>query len=493
MRKEKSITREPSTKRKRLHLLYLLNDILYHCKFRVNDASVCSKIQPMLVNLIGSAASFKRCPKHQKKIQDLLDLWEEKSYYSREYIDKLREAIKNASEAGQYDDSGTAAEINEGQTIKNTKSAPYVMPAMHGDASTPWFDLPAGNLLPYIIPNSTRPINPDLIKPLQFVAGPAEERLALAVKELLDDADIIYGAEKEQDDKMTWDIDELGQLIIQDEITGDVIDGEGYYGWSRSFCEKMKRRKNGPDPPSQDQARRSRSTSSSPGRRKRRYSDESSSPGGFRSTRRRRSYSSSRSPSPVPGRRNGHSRRQSRSRSYSRSPPPSRPSEPPRSLPQPRENLPPRPPIPQGPSAPFHSGGFNQIFPPPPPPIPYPQAPYPQAPHSQAPYSQVTQWPPPPQMQNMQNMPYNPQAPQFGHGQWPPPPPPPPPGPPPMNSYQPQQQQQQQQQQHGGQYPPSGPGGWQQQQSGRGYNGANNGGWNNAPRGRGGYRGGRGW
>ncbi|KUJ06658.1 uncharacterized protein LY89DRAFT_632447, partial [Mollisia scopiformis] len=473
--------RGPSIKRKRLHLLYLMNDVLYHSKYRGNDASICGKVQPVCMSLFASAASFKDCPKHQRKIQDLLEIWEERSYYSKDYIDKLRETVKNAAEAGEHASGGVElTEKDQGNSGKTPKATPYVMPATHGDASTPWFDLPAGNLMPHIVPNSTRPINPEMIKPLQFVAGPADEGLMLAVKALLDDVQNIYGAEAELDEKATMDIDELGQPIILDEITGDVLEGEGYYGWSRSFCEKMKRRKKGEQPGNgDDRERRSRSRSSSPGMRKRRYSDSDGSDE-RRSSRRRRSYSSSRSPTPDRSRRNGHTGLGSRSRSRSR---PSRPASrsphqseqysrnpqpthaPPPPPPGSREGLPPRPPMPNiPPPPPFHQG-FNPNFPPPPPPP---------LNNMQFNGQQYGAWPPqPPAM--MQNMQFN-QNPQMGA--WPPPPPPPPPpGNPPGNF---QQQQ--------GQYPPSGPGGWQQ--GGRGYN---NNGWNGNYRGgRGGYRG-RGW
>lgn len=474
---------KPSAKRKKLHLLYLLNDILYHTKYRVNDASICGKIQPILVGLVGGAASFKSCPKHQKKIQDLLDLWQEKSYYSRDYIDKLREAVRNASEAGQHDLSNGGSGKNEGAIAKIAKSLPYVMPATHGDASTPWFDLPAGNLMPHIVPNSTRPINPDMIKPLHFVAGPADDRLVLAVKELLEDVEVIYGGEKEQDDRVSWDIDELGQPIILDEITGEVIHGEGYYGWSRAFCEKMKRRKKGLDLPVPRHDRRSRSRSSSAGGRKRRYSDDSaSSDDEFRSRRRRRSYSSSRSVSPVQRGRNGRSR--SRSRSYSKSPqpPPRSPdragfqSHQSRSFLPPPEALLPKPSIP--PPQVFQQG-FNPNFPSfqqqplPLPPIPPPQTfqhgfnpnfpHFHQQPSGYQALPNYGAWPPPPPPPSM---PYNQQQ---WSGPPPPPPPPPPPGPPPPIGYQ-----------YNGWQPP------QQQQNGRG-------GYNNGGRGRGGYRSGRGW
>src|SRR3978361_1524315 len=131
--------REPSIKRRRLHLLYLVNDLLHHAKYNSNDASISSKFQPVLPTLFGHAAAFKSCPNHNRKLRDLLKLWQEKDYYSREYIDKLRETVHNAFEAGEYSEGSNTLENND--SSQATKSMPYIMPATHGDTSTPWFDL----------------------------------------------------------------------------------------------------------------------------------------------------------------------------------------------------------------------------------------------------------------------------------------------------------------------------------------------------------------
>lgn len=497
---DSSSKREPSIRRKRLHLLYLVNDILHHAKYRINDASICGKLQPILMSLFGAAASFRECPKHHQKIVGLLLLWEENGYYSVDYIDKLREAVKNASELGILPDYSSGVGTRD-SLAKTNKSAPFVMPAMHGEPSTPWFDLPAGNLMPHIIPNSTRPINPDRIKPLKFVAGPADEVLILAVKGLLDDVQKIFGGEADQDERVVWDIDELGQPIILDEITGDVVEGEGYYGWSRTFCEKMKRRRNGHDIPDHlgSGDRRSRSGSSSPSIKRRRYSrsDDDSSPVRRDSSHARR-YSSSRSGS------RSRSRSRSRNRSYSKSPGVS-PKSPRRteisrearldSISQQHQfGLPQKPPGLLNQQVSFQNGFNGSVPPPPAHTMPFNTS------QSGAPYS-MPQNPPNGMLYNGANQPQYgtwvppppPAGQSFLNSQWPPPPPP---GGPPF------------QQQSGG-YAPPGPGGWQpqmqsnmagrggwqpptQSSSGRGFN---NNGWSNGPHGRGGrgnFRG-RGW
>lgn len=307
-----TVQREPSGKRKRLHLLYLINDLLHHAKFHTNDPSVVSKVQSLLFGLLSNAASFKNSPKHYRKIEELLDLWEIKNYYSTDYIERLRQAIKIARDAEQSTGATQSPDRNGGAHIKSKpqRSTPFVMPAIHGDHGTPWYDLPAGNLMPHITPNSTRPINPVLVKPVKLVAGPADEDLASAVKTLLQEANIVFGVAKSRDhhENISWDMDELGQAILHDNSTGEMLSGEGYYGWSNGFCEKTKRRQKGLDNArigdGNERQNRSRSRShtsslSSHRYKKRRFSnsdgDRSRSRSNSRSKHARHAYSSSRS------------------------------------------------------------------------------------------------------------------------------------------------------------------------------------------------------
>ncbi|KAI4125559.1 MAG: hypothetical protein LQ347_005339 [Umbilicaria vellea] len=247
-----------SAGRKQLHILYLLNDLLHHTKYHLASSSSYSTltgtIQSHLVNLVGSAAAFdsKAFSKHHKRIEELLDIWEANGYYQSSYVQKLHETAINAANLG-YSGTGTIG-LQLGDAVRAplhpssaSKDAPYVMPANHGDPSAPYYDLPAGNMMPHIIPDSTTPINPQLVKALQFVAGPADENLVMAVKDFMKDVEVLFGTEEQHDAASTVDIDELGQPTLHDEISGEPIGGEGYYGWSKAFCRKMKRREDDMD------------------------------------------------------------------------------------------------------------------------------------------------------------------------------------------------------------------------------------------------------
>ncbi|KAH8888711.1 hypothetical protein GQ53DRAFT_748614 [Thozetella sp. PMI_491] len=316
--------KEASAKRKRLHVLYIVSDILYHVKFRLHDSSFAAKLEPTLPALVCSAASFHHAPKHIGKIHRLISLWEEHEYFSPPFFAKLRAAVdENPSDTAQAPDPKTETLDS---TARAARTGPFVLPAMHGDPSTPWYDLPAGNWLPVLEPNSTRPMNPAMIRPLQLASGPADAKLVDAVKKLLLDVDKIYAKDLGLD-HASVDIGQMGERVELDEL-GEVVAEDTYYGWSRSFCEKMKTRRQGKN--GQDRARsgrssrsgsRSRSRSAAPRRGRNRDSSRESSRPAFKRRRmsstsdpRNRSRSSSRSRS-----RSGEPNH-ARGRDYSRSP-----------------------------------------------------------------------------------------------------------------------------------------------------------------------------
>lgn len=317
-----------------------------------------------------------------RKLQNLIAIWEEKRFFSATTVAKLQAALSGTQVAAP-------SEPQSSTTIKTPQETPYTLPSFHGDQSTPWYDLPAGTWLPHLTPNSTRPMMPSMIKPLQLTSGPADKDLAEAVSNLLADVNRIFskGPRIEEEEGVTG-LNELGERVVFDEITGDVVGGTTYYGWSRTFCEKMKGRKlkakqgrgrARSSSRSSDYSRgRSRSPSGPPAFKRRR----SSSPNSFRRRNSSRNYSPRRD---SRSRSRSHNRAQDRSRSrspYRRQPSsrsPDRGYSPP---PQSRYGQPPQPPPPP-PPFPFPHGslappppppaGYTGPWPPPPPPPPFAQ------------------------------------------------------------------------------------------------------------------------
>ncbi|KAK1967618.1 hypothetical protein LY78DRAFT_680000 [Colletotrichum sublineola] len=237
---------KPSTRRRRLHILYILNDVLYHAIVRDRDARLATDLEASLTVLLHAAAKFPNCPKQTRKVNDLLALWEKHNYFSAATIDSLRETVKEAPHEEKVSKATTQDQPGSNLGFKLPKDAPYMIPSIHGDPNTPWFDLPAATWLPHLTPNSTKPMNPDMIKPLQLAPGPADKALANAVKDLLVDVERLYSKHippQAAESQQHTDVSEMGERIVLDEITGEIVDGETYYGWSRGFCEKMKQRR----------------------------------------------------------------------------------------------------------------------------------------------------------------------------------------------------------------------------------------------------------
>jgi hypothetical protein len=366
-----------SPKRRRLHILYLINDLLHHTKYHLGTtatfSTVSGSLQLHIAGLVGHAAACDRQknPRHHRRLDDLLDIWSEHGYFNPELVDKLREVVTNSASTGAAPLSNEAANAD---AKKPGKDIPFVVPSTHGDPSTPFYDIPAGNFIPHILPRSTLPLQPNSVKPIQLLPGPADGKLVQVLKDFLSHVDKIGGPVDLNDEDA--DMDELGQSIVRDEITKDILEGETYYGWTRAFCQQMKKAPARSRSPSQA---RSRSPTNF---KRRRYSDSSYSPD-TRSPSRSRSQKRD-----VRRRHNSRSRSRSpdRSRESSYTPREPHPSHfPPLHQQQPQQQ-------PQYPLAP-------NTFPPP------------HNPNVQAHYSQPmanSGYPPPP----LQN-----------YGSWPPPPP----------------------------------------------------------------------
>lgn len=402
----------PSPQRTSLHILYILHDTLHESKHHstssVERSNLSAPLQPFIIEIFQSASSGQQA-RVRRRLDDLLLIWKNEHFYERDFLERLGDIIASANNATSATLQGTNNDdgIRDGAIGKGAKDVPFIMPATHGDPSTLCYDLPAGNLMPHIIPNSTVPIRPDAVRPLQFLAGPADEALVNAVKDFLHDVEKIDNPSmfREEDEGMAVDIDSLGQKVLRLE-TGEIDQqaSDTYYGWSRAFCDKIKNRRNRGD--EDTYRRRSRSSSSSRTPRKRRRCSYDSRGSRSEPDSRSRSRHRSRYSHGNRGRDRGSSS-PSRSRSRSYSPPNYIPLERQENT-QPRipQQLPPPlpfslpgngqtiPPFPLGsdglPIPPPRPPGYAGPWPPPPPPLPpsNPPAGFPIAPpgHSNSPH-----------------------------------------------------------------------------------------------------------
>lgn len=301
----KSVT---SPVRKRLHIIYLVHDILHHVKYHVPTSSLLDSITSLHTHLqdLFHHAGSTHSSRVKARLQEIVDIWEEDHLIPTTTLGILQDVVAGTN-------AQKSAQEHQNDHARTAKELAFVLPAFHGDPSMPYYDLPAGNFMPHIVPNSSTPMRPDRIKALQLAAGPADESLVNAFRDFMKDVDALHNIRSSYDDEaIVSSMDELGQVSYRDEL-GE-LKGDTYYGWSRAFCEKMKRRDDNELESGRPKVRRwSRSSSASP-RKRRRLSDSIS----VHSS----SYSRSRSQS-RDGDRHGPSASRGfshRSRSRSRSP-----------------------------------------------------------------------------------------------------------------------------------------------------------------------------
>ena len=269
----------------------------YHAPDLATVSDTASALGPVLPDLFRDTASEQK-RKVQVRLNDVVEIWQQEAYVPKEMVAQLRDSLSDPTAT-----ASTPRTANF-QSSTTSEDLPFLMPSTHGDPSLPFYELPAGNFMPHILPNRGASMRAESIQALQLAAGPADQGLVNAVKDFLKDVAQIDEPLTTNNEGMVPDVDDLGQLSYYNEDRDQKSDT--YYGWSRAFCEKMKARRN-PETNGSRRISNSRSRSSprseSP-RRKRRYSHSSSDRSKSRSSPkpryrgRRFSEDSSRSPSP---------------------------------------------------------------------------------------------------------------------------------------------------------------------------------------------------
>lgn len=228
--------RVPSAGRRRLHILYIIHDIIYHVKFRLHDEAFVKRLEPTIKTLVRSAASYVNRPKQIRKIHDLVSIWTQNDYFSEAFIKELGTAVdEGVANAKGHDGASVRDPVT---TAIATKPTPYVLPKRHGDSAAAWYDLPAGNWARWV---GGYPLDSDSIKPIEFVPKPASEEMVGVVMKVFTDVNRTY-AKRVQADDSPQDIGQIGERLERG-ANGEVIGGGTYYRWSGEFCKKTKERK----------------------------------------------------------------------------------------------------------------------------------------------------------------------------------------------------------------------------------------------------------
>ncbi|EMR10190.1 hypothetical protein PNEG_01463 [Pneumocystis murina B123] len=198
----------------RLYILYLINDILSH-SFKNNNMDIALEMKSSLLSLL--RLGYYAPEAEKDKIEDLLNLWNEKKYFT--------EITMKATHAGlMVPLAQTSSKPNFSNTPKNHD---YIKPFQHGRQGASYWELPAACMIP-LLPDASVikesihsyiSIPPHLCQPITLPSHTSPELLEALNTFYKEESMDLWGF-KENSDTENQDID--------------------YEGWSKKFWEKRK-------------------------------------------------------------------------------------------------------------------------------------------------------------------------------------------------------------------------------------------------------------
>ncbi|CEI98350.1 hypothetical protein RMCBS344292_12459 [Rhizopus microsporus] len=203
-----SLSRSTTAREERLHLIYLLNDVLYHASrrklFWIRDT-----IFPLLVPLLKLAYEAAETDEHRAKVTKCITFWSDRDIFDEASIAYMRQVIVQPALISQ-------------PAIPNVPNdSPSLPPKVQMvSPSKPYYELPAGLMTLHHV--YYKPINPSTIK----VPFPPPE----PTKEVLDAIQEFYSGL----DLLTKEVDP-----IFDDKVSQIIDPQGWQkGYLDNYYEK---------------------------------------------------------------------------------------------------------------------------------------------------------------------------------------------------------------------------------------------------------------
>ncbi|KAL9087242.1 MAG: hypothetical protein Q9165_006736 [Trypethelium subeluteriae] len=215
---EKPANLQTSLRKKRIHLLYLINDLLHHTKYHAqqtgNHAILTARMKLHLPELMRDAASFdaSKNKKLHQKLHDIISIWEDNNYYIKEFCNTLHQIAESAGKVSG--DSQARGEETGNATNSNSQIAtnvPLALPSTHGDRTAHWSDLPTGCTMQHVARNSTRPIKLREMRQLELNSRSAEPAMVEAIKWSLIESGQIRNPYPHYENRIIIDTNAMGQ------------------------------------------------------------------------------------------------------------------------------------------------------------------------------------------------------------------------------------------------------------------------------------------
>lgn len=187
-----ALSRSQKRRRKRLYILYVINDVLHHLKLQ--KLIVDRKCSPALSSLFQKAWE---CVSNRNKLQTLLHLWRNRNYLEPSILDEIWENHGN----NNVDDWSKSKQLSL------------------GSFGQPYHHMPASLMMPYIKEEMQTPIDPESIKPMTNIVISSQVKNAM---------------NKFQAFEKGLEAFEWNPLL---ESKHSDVDALTYYGWSSEFID----------------------------------------------------------------------------------------------------------------------------------------------------------------------------------------------------------------------------------------------------------------
>ena len=224
------VQQPPEPAFKRLHILYLVHDLLVYIHHHKSQHVTRRDVMEQLYSDLGVLAELAACgcdgnaTRTYPMILDVLSLWEQSRLVSSAQIEQIRARALQADEANWTSMLSKLAKAEESKVDLDRKQAgdgaKWVLPERHGvidDPAAPWHELPAANGL-YLRRKHGYPLRVSAIPagglPIQNGGTEADPELKREVLNLYNETIRCYDKYTNPDE--VQDVDALGNIIWRD-------------------------------------------------------------------------------------------------------------------------------------------------------------------------------------------------------------------------------------------------------------------------------------
>ncbi len=245
------VQQPPEPAFKRLHLLYLVHDVLMHYHSHRLSSGVqgsseaIEQLRPDVSKLcelaVCGCGGDTRTTSTYQPVLELLGFWEKSGLFSTSSTDQMRNAVRSA-DAKDWDTvlDKVARDNENGQKVLDDDATKWILPTHHGvpsDPTAPWHELPAANGL-YLKRTKGYPLLAGALPPRGFPVSSGGQEVDPQLKKDISALyeDVLRCFDKYTSAEEVQDVDALGNIVWKDPERPTT----NYWGFTLDGIDKRK-------------------------------------------------------------------------------------------------------------------------------------------------------------------------------------------------------------------------------------------------------------